>query len=344
MAHGSAWYDKNHSNDPNALQGRNEDGQFTEDTIGGEENPVASKKTPPKSSSESVVRSFFKKSISDPIDEDDEEELFDIDEDDLIDMFSNWKNENNVFDDIDSMSRDDMIYEVRDLVKELSNDFELSPEMRGDASLGDPKLTLCNLRAMKKMHKEFPLDKKIKIGKEFDSSIAYTGVNFDYSNNTLDLNGIFFSLFPYLDSNMHKSTIETAQKKGDFMQSDGTENTLAYAFNHEYGHAVVTTLYLRDQNFLDEVETAMKNRPYARFDKTEFESLKDEINQLTLGFANKILDKVKFEVGHGTYLNEISNYGLSDSEEAIAELFASYYSGAPTESSKALVKILKEMY
>ena len=28
------WYDKNHSDDPGVLQGRNEDGQFTEDTIG----------------------------------------------------------------------------------------------------------------------------------------------------------------------------------------------------------------------------------------------------------------------------------------------------------------------
>ena len=39
------WYDKNHSKDPSSLQGRDKDGKFTTDTMGGgDETPTQNNK------------------------------------------------------------------------------------------------------------------------------------------------------------------------------------------------------------------------------------------------------------------------------------------------------------
>lgn len=94
------WYDKNHSNDPSALQGRDSDGKFTTDTMGGH--------------GASTINNFFRKSVNE-ITIQDKEVLEDLDDDELMYWLRAADLEDGIVDEADTAEHDELDNEYNNL-------------------------------------------------------------------------------------------------------------------------------------------------------------------------------------------------------------------------------------
>lgn len=330
------WYDKNHSNDPSALQGRDSDGKFTTDTMGGTKES-------------DVIKKFFRKSGENLITIRDAQELVDIDEDDFEAWIRSWEKENSIVNDVDDMDQQEMVEEIRSLRDELESNFDFDYTTRGDSAFGDVKSTLCNLRALKKVSSEFPLYKKIVI-KSFNrpsspvagfSQSAISPLSGTMEIINIEINRAFFT---NSDTITQKKTM--LQTEGYYVKTEGTEGALSQTMCHEYGHCVSSNLFRMAMDNDDDIRAVREQLGNASsmLEKIQAaDKFKTLVKRKRNKFSKDIMDKVRDIVGKEQFDKDTSEYGKIKAEENLAEMFSSYYCGAPSPSSEELIKILKEM-